>query len=230
MKFITETDLRDLYKIQPFTDYDLQEGERLTPGARQFLLDRGVDLYDRNDPYADIGTGTSVVGSSTGPKTAEKAKPLGDRKKRLFCAKFDVLKADFLLAAKEMLELDVCASQQLTGLYRQFAQLSQVAEGKCDVPDLNCSACTGITVENLSCCIGPCFEVTEFHMQMPKGKEMLILAKLRSEIDAFDVEAEELISDANLQQQFTAKLNQIINSIAQMICAAMGGSECQRQA
>ena len=63
MKFITETDLRDLYKIQPFTDYDLQEGERLTPGARQFLLDRGVDLYDRNDPYADIGTGTSVVGS-----------------------------------------------------------------------------------------------------------------------------------------------------------------------
>ena len=37
MKFITEEDLRDLYKKQPFTDYDLKEGERLTPGARQFL-------------------------------------------------------------------------------------------------------------------------------------------------------------------------------------------------
>ena len=30
MKFITEEDLRDLYKKQPFTDYDLKEGERLT--------------------------------------------------------------------------------------------------------------------------------------------------------------------------------------------------------
>ena len=46
MKFITEEDLRDLYKKQPFTDYDLKEGERLTPGARQFLVDRGVDMYD----------------------------------------------------------------------------------------------------------------------------------------------------------------------------------------
>ena len=52
MKFITEEDLRDLYKKQPFTDYDLKEGERLTPGARQFLVDRGVDMYDRNDPMA----------------------------------------------------------------------------------------------------------------------------------------------------------------------------------
>lgn len=51
MKFITEEDLRDLYKRQPFTNYDLQPGERLTPGARQFLVDRGIDMYDRNDPF-----------------------------------------------------------------------------------------------------------------------------------------------------------------------------------
>ena len=37
MKFITEEDLRDLYKKQPFTDYDLKEGERLTV---EDLLDR----------------------------------------------------------------------------------------------------------------------------------------------------------------------------------------------
>ena len=46
MKFITEEDLRDLYRKQPFTNYDLQKGERLTPGARQFLVDRGIDMYD----------------------------------------------------------------------------------------------------------------------------------------------------------------------------------------
>lgn len=54
MKFITEEDLRDLYKKQPFMDYDLQPGERLTPGARQFLLDRGINLYD-DDPIQNPG-------------------------------------------------------------------------------------------------------------------------------------------------------------------------------
>ena len=71
MKFITEEDLRDLYKKQPFTDYDLKEGERLTPGARQFLVDRGVDMYDRNDPMAVLeaqknGKGQSGTGSEAG--------------------------------------------------------------------------------------------------------------------------------------------------------------------
>ncbi len=226
MKFITETDLRDLYKIQPFTDYDLQEGERLTPGARQFLLDRGVDLYDRNDPYADIGTG---VDKSTSIKPQE-AKPLGDKKKRLYCAKFNMVKADFLITARELMDIDVCASQQLTNLYRQFASLSEVAEGTCNVPDLNCKACTGITGENFHCDNGHCFEITEFHMQMPKGKEMLILDKLRSEIEAFSIESEDLVGDAQLQQQLFSKLEQLINSLSQMICTAMGGSECQRQA
>ena len=45
MKFITENDLRALYKAQPFSSYDPKEGERLTPGARQFLIDRGINMY-----------------------------------------------------------------------------------------------------------------------------------------------------------------------------------------
>lgn len=34
MKFITEEELRDLYKKQPFTDYDLKEGERADAGSQ----------------------------------------------------------------------------------------------------------------------------------------------------------------------------------------------------
>lgn len=66
MKFITEEDLRDLYKKQPLTDYDPAR-EWLTPGARQFLVDRGVDMYDRNDPMlcrrTEEGKGQSGSGS-----------------------------------------------------------------------------------------------------------------------------------------------------------------------
>ena len=34
MKFITEEDLRDLYKKQPFTDYDLKEGGTADAGSQ----------------------------------------------------------------------------------------------------------------------------------------------------------------------------------------------------
>ena len=64
MKFITEEDLRDLYKKEPFMDYDLQPGERLTPGARQFLLDRGINLYD-DDPFLNTGFKKSTSSKSS---------------------------------------------------------------------------------------------------------------------------------------------------------------------
>ena len=64
MKFITEDDLRDLYKKEPFMDYDLQPGERLTPGARQFLLDRGINLND-DDPFLNTGFKTSTSSKSS---------------------------------------------------------------------------------------------------------------------------------------------------------------------
>ena len=53
MIFITEQDLRDLYGKQAFETFTLIEGERLTPGARQFLADRQISIVDPADvkPY-----------------------------------------------------------------------------------------------------------------------------------------------------------------------------------
>ena len=61
-------------------------------------------------------------------------------------------------------------------------------------------------------------------------KEMLLLARLRSELECFSLDAEDLITDEKLWQEFAARLNEIINTISQMICGAMGGKECQRKA
>ena len=209
MKFITEEDLRDLYKKQPFTDYNLKEGERLTPGARQFLLDRGVDMYDRNNPPA------VSAGGSIGKK---------------LCSRMKALNSLFLLTARDLLDTDLCLSQQLTGLSRQFAALDSVSGGKCEAAELVCNACSGMNRENFSLRIGDCFEITEFHIQMPKGREILLLNRLRSELECFSADAEELITDEKLYQAAEARLNEIINTISQMICGATGGKECQRKA
>ena len=57
-----------------------------------------------------------------------------------------------------------------------------------------------------------------------------MLARLRSELECFSLDAEDLITDEKLWQEFAARLNEIINTISQMICGAMGGKECQRKA
>ena len=225
MKFITEEDLRDLYKRQPFTDYNLKEGERLTPGARQFLLDRGIDMYDRNDPIAVLNAQKEKEKAG---QAVKKEAFDGCRNRKKLCGRIKVLQSLFLLTARDLLETDVCLSQQLTGLYRQFAALAGLPDGRCEAAELKCSACTGINGENFSQCIGDCFEITEFHMQMPKGREMLLLARLRSELECFMFDAEELIADEKLMREASARLNEIINTLSQMICRTMGGKECQR--
>lgn len=50
MKFITEDELRYLYKKEPFTSYELEPGAKLTPGAREFLADKlNLQFYDEKE-------------------------------------------------------------------------------------------------------------------------------------------------------------------------------------
>ena len=130
MKFITEEDLRDLYKKQPFTDYDLKEGERLTPGARQFLVDRGIDMYDRNDPMAVLDAQKKEKAKAA--QAAKTESSSGCRNGKKLCSRMKALQSLFLLTARDLLDTDLCLSQQLTGLSRQFAALGSVSEGKCE--------------------------------------------------------------------------------------------------
>ncbi len=223
MKFITEEDLRDLYKKQPFTDYDPKPGERLTPGARQFLVDRGINMYDNDEPFVKPAERRKET-------LAESAvQPVTERQKRRFCMRVKVLQSIFLLTAEELLKKDICLSQQVTGLYRQFSGLKTVGDGKCEASELCCSACSGMNEENFSSSLGECFEITDFHMQMEKGREMLLLHRLRSELEALELDLPDYLEEGELQKQVSGKLNQIINTLSQMICGALGGKECQRK-
>ncbi|MCI9596790.1 MAG: cobalamin adenosyltransferase [Firmicutes bacterium] len=220
MKFITEEDLRDLYKKQPFTDYDLPQGQRLTPGARQFLVDRGIKMY-ADEPFG-----------KPAPKKADTEKtektPSDSRKKKKFRSRMKSLQVLFLLSSEELLKRDICMAQQLTGLYKQFAALRTAESGTCDAPELCCDPCSGINGENFSQSLDSCFEITEFHMQMEKGREMLLLARLRSQLEELELDLPDFLEDEELRQQVAGKLNQIMNTLSQMICGALGGKTCQR--
>lgn len=47
MRFITEDDLRKLYKESPFHTYTIERNTRLTPGAKQFLNDFRIKLVEK---------------------------------------------------------------------------------------------------------------------------------------------------------------------------------------
>ncbi|WP_276875729.1 cobalamin adenosyltransferase [Anaerococcus hydrogenalis] len=50
MLFITEENLRYQYKKSPFDSYIIEKGSKLTPQARQFLLDFRIDIIDKSKP------------------------------------------------------------------------------------------------------------------------------------------------------------------------------------
>ena len=131
MKFITEDELRALYKIQPFMDYDLQPGERLTPGARQFLLDRGINLYDE-DP---------------------------------------LLKPAFKKVAEPSNNVD-CKEKAI----------------------------------------------------VDKQKQKRVLSSIKSQLEGIDALLPDILEE-KMAQEVSADLNQVINTLSQMICDTVGGKE-----
>lgn len=215
MRFITEYDLRAQYNAQPFTTYKPKQDERLTPGARQFLLDRGIDLYS----------------AATAPKAACKpAAPEASSAQKLLRLKLDGLRLRFLLTTREILASDLLLAQQLTALARQLSLLVLFVDGKCEVADLYCDPCEGINDDNFAQPLGDCVEVTEFCMQLENGRQLLLLSALRNDLRIFVCELAALGEASEQIGLLSAKVNQLINRLSQMICTAMGGRVCQKKA
>ncbi|SKA75999.1 hypothetical protein SAMN05443428_101124 [Caloramator quimbayensis] len=231
MKFITEIDLRDLYRKEPFTTYELEPGVRLTPGARQFLMDMGIKMSEESSSKkVDI----KKVADENVPseKTSiEKNKSLKDKK---LYNRMKSIEALFLLTGEELLRRDVFLSQSVINLARYFTEIKKgFKDGRISVENLNCSECTGINKNNFCDDLEDCFEITEFHMQLERGREIIILHNLRCALKEFQVFLLELCEEINgknqIYDEIIKKVNQIINTLSQLICSIFGGTKCQRK-
>lgn len=225
MKYITEEDLRDLYRKAPFTDYDLEPGIRLTPGARQFLIDKGINIPE---------TGFSSIGKNENVKPATvKTEKKDIRKNDKLYSSMKSIEALFLLTEEELLSRDVCLAQSMIKLRKQFSSLRASVKSKAPVENLTCVECTGIKSNNFSEDLDDCFEITEFHIQLEKGREIVVLHRLRCALNEIKPLVQELYEDKDAEtelcEDMIRKLNQIVNSLSQLICLAFGGKKCQRQ-
>ncbi|MFT4107103.1 MAG: hypothetical protein QM657_15220 [Lacrimispora sp.] len=196
MKFITEDDLRIVFRKEPFASFDILEGTRLTPGARQFLMDHKVMIQE----------GSREEKEKPG-KTAEDENAAGIlRENKLYMLKIKTLQAEFLEAGLELMERNVLLAEQVFDLERWLFKQGVPFHG-----------CTGFDRESFEGPSEDCFEITGFHAQSPKGKEILILHRLRCKTRELQAEASE------------ENLNPVINRLSQMICLEYGGSVCQKK-
>lgn len=230
MRFITEDDLREIYKNAPFTTYEPKEGTRLTPGAREFLGDRGIRLYDEvKTPGSGTrgacgGTGVDS-GQAAGCGTGVHSGVAGGCGKEADSvqAAFRSVQALFLQIGSELLDLDVLMAQEVFALERRLNELASEPSASIQSGlEPEWVPCTGIRQENVETCLEDCFEITGFHAQTEKGRQIVRLHRLRCALREL-----ELVPEFSVDRK--KRLNRIINRLSQMICMAFGGKTCQKK-
>lgn len=217
MHFITEAELRAKYKTQPFIDFKLPPETRLTPGARQFLLDRGVNLYDKkaknkNDDKLKVNDVDKLEKTDT----------------KKFIRKIKLLQADTLLCGANVIESSLDLAQEISKISNQISSMVKFVNTNTPIQSLDCKACTGISEDTFSQELGDCFEINEFHIQVENGKSIILLHKLRLLFREFYEDLDDYQLNAEIKEQIEKCLQQIINTISRLVCTAYGSKKCQR--
>ncbi len=225
MIFITEDDLRDLYKIKPFTEYEIAPGTRITPGARQFLADRGINMFD-DDPRGKEKNASARKVSTTDDRMS------GSFGRRLR-TRMKSMEAMFLDAEEELLSKDVLLTQSVISLGRSFSGIKEAIRTGNSNDDVALHKCTGINEENFCDDMEDCFEITDFHIRLPKGREIVILHRLRCSLREIELDIEKFFDDCedgnNQREAVDKTMHQIVNTLSQLICSAAGGEKCQKK-
>ncbi|GAA0076541.1 hypothetical protein UT300005_09190 [Clostridium sp. CTA-5] len=220
MKFITEEYLRILYKKEAFSMYKLNQGERLTPGAHQYLSDKGIKLITE----LTIGNNESFKQSNS-----EILKNNANINKKVYL-KLKSIESLFLITGSEFIKEDIFLAQAIIDLEKKIVNIRNSIKGICNFEKPLCKECTGIKIENFCDDIDDCFEITEFHMQLEKREEILKLNMLRCLLrEANEFIAQSYQNNNDLVNEIIKNINFIINSLSQLICLTIGGERCQRK-
>ncbi|NMM65359.1 cobalamin adenosyltransferase [Clostridium sp. P21] len=239
IKFITEEYLRDLYRKEPFDTYKLQQGQRLTPGAAQYLSDKRMKLItDDSKANTKVNANSQVkvvkqveeVKQDSSTNSSLNSNLNLDLRKKL-CCKLKSIEATFLVTSSEILKEDIILAQNIISLGRKISNIRSVVEGKGTLEPIYCRECTGMNSLNFTTEIEDCFEITEFHMQLDKSSAILKIHVLRCALRELHFEIIDTYKndDNDLKDRIMKNINSIINSLSQLICSAVGGKQCQRK-
>lgn len=225
MRFITEIDLRYLYNDKAFTVYNIDQDVRLTPGARQFLTDKRIKISNN-----DISKKRDIIKKE---KVTSILKEKNDWRYKKLLAKISSLEAVFFLSIEEILDRDIVLAQEITELSKSITKIKKSLKTKTLLESFEFDECLGIKKDESLQELEFCFDITDFHIQLKGGKDILILHRLRCLLGEIEPVILELCEyneeDIKLYQNISGNINQIINILSQKICCIVGGGKCQRK-
>lgn len=216
MRFITEGDLRDLYKKENFSSYAILPGTKITPGAREFLVDRKI----------------SILGHPAKEKTnvADTAEQKADRNLETIECKLKSIEALSLHFAEELLDCDIDAARKLIELGKPISVAERLINGENPENDFHAGACTGIDENSGFKDLEDCFKINAFHIQLKKGKGIIRFHRLRCALRELKADIRSLYEKREkdwIFENLNKTINEMINTLSQHICDAVGGEECQ---
>ncbi|MDW8799953.1 cobalamin adenosyltransferase [Clostridium sp. A1-XYC3] len=231
IKFITEEYLRDLYRKEPFNTYKLQQGQRLTPGAAQYLSDKRIKMINGDSKTNEKNQVKAIKQAETAKQEEKINLNLNSNLKKKLCCKLKSIEATFLVTSSEILREDIILAQNIISLGRKISNIRNVVEGKGTLEPIYCRECTGMNSLNFTTELQDCFEITEFHMQLNKSSAILKIHVLRCALRELHFEIIDTYEndDDDLKDRIINNINSIINSLSQLICSAVGGKQCQRK-
>lgn len=134
MHYVTEDELREAYSKEPFGTYELPKGARLTPSARQFLIDFRVE-FDGGEPTPVAGAhGQAAKGMASARQPLDLGALVHDA---------NLLGTRLRLLARRSLGIDNVVARQAEAVGRRWQGATTPAdlvadkpkaEGTCDPP------------------------------------------------------------------------------------------------
>lgn len=223
MRFITEEDLRALYRKEAFTDYCILDGTRLTPGGRQYLADRKIKvILKEQKSQIDEDSKTSQQNLMDSLQIRE------------LKVKMDSVESVFLMVEQELLAEDILTAQKIMELRKQFTCIKNAIVTKHFEQNLDFLDCQGMKKEQITqiSCYEDCFPIEEIHVQLKNGKQIVQLHRLRCVLKELYISALKLEPEYKTELPFKEikeEMNKLIHTISQLICTEVGVTKCQRK-
>lgn len=223
MKFITEMELRDIYKMAPFATFFLEPDTKITPGARQFLADRRVTL----------GQAHCTDGEKLKPNGLNQAQG-----RETWCTlrlrrRMDCIESLFLLIAAELLHSgDVVQSEEVMALGKCFRNVQNAERDQIAPDNLKFWGWSEDEIKTRSDNLEKHVEISDIHLGTENGKEIALLNHLRASLR--EVEPEILETYWNEEKQVCSRqdlidtVNLIINILCMMMRKSLGGEKWKR--
>lgn len=222
MKFITEEYLKDLYKEKPFDIYKLNQRQRLTPGAIEYLSDKSIKLVEE---FKELEERNSKINLNKNEKLSENI----FLEKEIYL-RLKAVEAKVFLLSNEFLKVNVVIARKIIEIGKDIRKFRKMLEENTLIEILKFRSCKGISEEEFFKFLEDCFEITELYMGLGSSIEIFKLETIRCDLRIIQYELNKIYELKEEKETIIIKnINGIVNSISQIICFTVGGVGCQKK-